>query len=125
MIVCATSMDELTPEQEQVLLEDLIALQAELEAYMEISRAGTEAVDLDQPIGRVSRNDALQQQQMAKATRARNATRMRQVAAALSKARDGEYGYCRKCDEPVGYGRLKARPETPFCVDCQGRFEAG
>ncbi len=117
-------MDELTPEQEQELLEDLTALQAELEAYMLISRAGTETVDLEQPIGRVSRVDALQQQQMAKATRARNDMRLRQVAAALAKAREGDYGCCRKCDEPVGFRRLKARPETPFCVECQSAFEA-
>ena len=123
MIAWAGPMAELTPEQETELHAALVALQEELETYLSASKAGAAPVDLDQPIGRVSRVDAIQQQKMAQAARARNELRLRQVVAALSLARDGEYGYCRHCDDPIGYGRLEARPESAFCVGCQTAFE--
>ena len=44
-------------------------------------------------------------------------------AKALARIADGEYGACLSCEEPVGYARLKARPETPFCIACQARRE--
>jgi DnaK suppressor protein len=38
---------------------------------------------------------------------------------ALSTFDRGEYGLCRKCEEPIGYRRLSAKPEAPFCLECQ------
>ena len=60
---------------------------------------------------------------MAQASRRNVERRARQVAAALEALEAGEYGLCRRCEEPVGYARLKVRPETPFCLACQGRAE--
>ena len=84
----------------------------------------TDVVDLDQPIGRLSRMDAMQQQKMAQAQMRRHKLRLQQVKQALSAYDEGEFGECRKCEEPVGYRRLKARPESPFCVECQGEIES-
>ncbi len=63
------------------------------------------------------------QQKMAQAGREAMALRARQVRAALERFSDGTYGACLSCEENVGYGRLKARPETPFCIACQTRRE--
>ncbi|MDP6945968.1 MAG: TraR/DksA C4-type zinc finger protein [Myxococcota bacterium] len=115
--------DELTPEQRSELLADLAALKLELEALLATTAAGVKPVDLDEPIGRLSRMDAIQQQKMAQANRARQTQRLRLVNASLAADPEDEYGWCRKCDESVGYGRLKARPETPFCVACQEELE--
>lgn len=112
-------MDELTPAQIEALRAALGALRLELEAALERGESGAAVVSLDQPIGRVSRADALQQQAMAKANRRSAELRLRQVTAALSAVDAGEYGGCRRCDEPIGYRRLESRPETPFCVECQ------
>ncbi len=35
----------------------------------------------------------------------------------------GDYGDCVECGDPVGYARLKARPEAPFCIGCQSQRE--
>ena len=116
-------MAELTGVQIEELAADLRALQAKLAADLSASAEGARPVDLDQPIGRVSRMDAIQQQSMVKAGRRNLARRASQVAAALAAIERGEYGLCRRCEEPVGYSRLKARPETPLCLVCQGRAE--
>jgi DnaK suppressor protein len=90
--------------------------------------AGEKPVDLDAPIGRLSRMDAMQQQAMATATQEKARTRLAQVRLALvahAAHPDGEYGHCRRCEECIGVRRLRSRPETPFCIECQGRRERG
>jgi len=81
-------------------------------------------VDLDSPIGRVSRIDAIARQQMAQANKARKQVRIRQIEASLSAIQSDMYGLCKSCEDDIGYARLKARPETPFCLACQRQFEA-
>ena len=116
-------MEELTPEQIVELRADLIALKAELEGLLSTTNEGVQPVDLDEPIGRLSRMDAIQQQKMAQANRQRNKQRYQMVVAALASDPEDEYGWCKRCDEAVGYGRLNSRPEAPFCVVCQGALE--
>lgn len=60
---------------------------------------------------------------MARASLGALELRLRQVSAALSACESAEYGTCRKCEKPIGYRRLKARPETPFCLACQAQAE--
>jgi RNA polymerase-binding transcription factor DksA len=67
--------------------------------------------------------DALQQQHMAQAGIAALERRLKQIDAALAAVDSGAYGLCCKCEEPIGYKRLKARPETPFCLQCQAESE--
>lgn len=118
-------MAELTEKQIDELASDLRALRQELSSQLADGADACKPVDLDQPIGRLTRMDAIQQQHMARASRRSSERRLAQVAAALSVVEEGEYGFCRRCEEPVGFGRLKARPETPFCLTCQGRSERG
>jgi len=116
-------MEELTEAQEKELGSDLERLRADLADLLEISREGTQTVELDQPIGRLTRMDAIQQQKMAQASRGGHQIRARQVDAAIKALGEGEYGYCRQCEEAIGYRRLKAKPETPFCLGCQSASE--
>ena len=116
-------MEELTESQLEELKTDLKQLEAELSGLLKVSMDGTKPVDLDAPIGRLSRMDAIQQQKMAQASRTSHKLRFDLTKAALMAFERGEYGFCRKCEEPIGYGRLKAKPETPFCVVCQGARE--
>lgn len=114
---------ELTERQAVELHGLLVALRSELEQSLDVSTESAATVDLDQPIGRISRIDALQQQKMVQAQRTRQALRRAQVDQALQLFEDGDYGACRSCDEQIGYRRLHARPESPFCIDCQSASE--
>jgi DnaK suppressor protein len=118
-------MDELTPKMREDLRGDLEALREELEKALGLAREGARPVSLDNPIGRVSRVDALQQQAMAQANRRSVELRLAQVRQALSAMDEGDYGYCRRCEEPIAVRRLQSRPEAPFCVECQRGREAG
>ncbi|MDA8324019.1 MAG: TraR/DksA C4-type zinc finger protein [Actinomycetota bacterium] len=43
------------------------------------------------------------------------------VDAALARLEDGSYGRCERCGQPIGAGRLAARPTATQCVRCAGR----
>lgn len=117
---------ELTAAECDELRRDLQALAVELGDMIEGTRQAARPVELDQPaVGRVSRIDAIQQQKMLEANRNAQRSRIQLVRSALSRFDDGEYGDCPGCGECVGYARLKARPESVFCIDCQSSRERG
>jgi len=118
-------MDELTPAQRQELQAILLSLRSELTAIVEGLSEGTRPVEPDSAIGRISRVDAIQVQQMAQASMRMARRRLQQVAAALQRVAADAYGECAECGDDIGYPRLKARPEAPFCLACQSRRERG
>lgn len=117
--------EPLTEEQIRELKDDLIALQAALTEALNLKKDSAKTVELDQQLmGRLSRMDALQQQEMAKAGKAVQQRRLRLAEQALRAIDDETYGECRECGESIAYKRLKVSPEAPFCVECQASKEA-
>ena len=45
------------------------------------------------------------------------------INSALLRIKEGTYGYCEETGEPIGLGRLKARPIASLSVDAQERHE--
>jgi RNA polymerase-binding transcription factor DksA len=43
------------------------------------------------------------------------------VDAALARLAAGRYGVCERCGQPIGAGRLEARPAATTCIRCAGR----
>lgn len=118
-------MEPLTPEQKVELQQLLWQHQSILTDLLEQIKCDSSPVTLDQTlVGRVSRIDAIQQQQMAKANLASSTQRLRQIVQALARIDDGDYGMCLACDEPIDYRRLKIQPETAYCVACQEEIES-
>ena len=60
---------------------------------------------------------------MSIATRSLLVERANRLAEALERLREGEYGICEECAEPIAPARLKAMPEVTTCVRCQDRLE--
>ena len=116
-------MNELTEQQQAELHQALLDLRMELQQMLENSSDGAQPVSLDEPIGRLSRMDAMQQQSMVQANRRTTQTRLTRIEAALRRYASDEYGLCVGCEEDIGYARLKAQPEAPFCIDCQSNKE--
>lgn len=115
---------ELGVKDQQQLKDKLLQLKSEIEQLLKDSAASSRPVDLGLSIGRLSRVDAMQQQAMAKANRESHKRRLVLIDAALMSLRQGRYGLCRSCEEPISIARLQVRPETPFCFECQSQREA-
>jgi len=117
-------MSDLTEQQCAELQQALLSLRTELQQLLENSSDGAQPISLDEPIGRLSRMDAMQQQSMVQANRRTTQTRLTRIEAALRRHANDGYGCCVGCEEEIGYARLKAQPEAPFCIDCQSNKEA-
>jgi DnaK suppressor protein len=47
--------------------------------------------------------------------------RLAAIDAALDRVRDGRYGVCDRCGQPIGDDRLAARPAALTCIRCAQR----
>ncbi len=78
-------------------------------------------VQLDQAqVGRLSRMDALQVQEMALETERRREVELQRIDAALKRIEEGDYGLCTACGEEIAAKRLEFDPPAPLCVSCAG-----
>ena len=93
--------------------------ESELKDILESLKESAKPVDLNNPIGRLSRMDALQHQQMSLHSKKQTDLALEQVKQAYERLKEETYGYCVLCEEEIGKKRLQAKPETPLCIECQ------
>ncbi len=98
------------------------ALLARKEEIEQLNRAGEDAtgtVTLDQSkVGRLSRMDAMQAQQMAQETARRRQQQLQKIEGALRRMDADDYGYCHICGEEISDARLDFDPASTRCVQC-------
>ncbi|WDI31664.1 TraR/DksA C4-type zinc finger protein [Hyphococcus flavus] len=95
--------------------------EAELKTLSSGARDARKPVELDQQsVGRLSRQDALQQQAMANAQEARRANELKKIKAALVRIEEGEYGFCVECGEKISERRLEIDLTAAHCAPCAG-----
>lgn len=101
-----------------------IRMRAEMDALHAEIEAGREGAappeSLDGTIGRLSRQDSLMQQEMAKDAQRRRAHRIHLLYQALIRMDDGSYGTCLNCGGRISDQRLLEIPEAPLCTACGG-----
>ena len=94
-------------------------LRSELQDQEETIKDAAKPVELDQAsVGRLSRMDAMQAQQMAQELARRRQQQLVKIEGALSRIESGEYGYCFICGEEMDIRRLSADPSNTRCVNC-------
>ncbi|PKQ13137.1 MAG: molecular chaperone DnaK [Alphaproteobacteria bacterium HGW-Alphaproteobacteria-1] len=97
----------------------IMARLAEIDDEDARGREGQATVALDQQaVGRLSRQDALQSQAMARATHARRDIERRRLRAALARIDEGDFGYCEDCGEGIAEARLALDPASTRCISC-------
>jgi DnaK suppressor protein len=112
---------ELTEADLARFRERLAARRVEIASLSQQTKDDRAPVQLDQAsVGRLSRMDAIQQQQMALAADRRRLQEIAAIDAALARIAAGEFGDCARCGEPIAPARLAIDPTTPFCVRCAG-----
>jgi len=105
----------LTAER-QAALAHLAALGSDFEALVDASEASN-ADDEHDPEGATI---AFERAQVA-ALRDQAHQRLRALDRALELLRNGAYGVCEACGEPIAAERLAARPAASTCIDCAAR----
>lgn len=97
----------------------LLRQQAEMKALVHDSRDSSRPVELDQTtVGRVSRIDAIQGQQMAQETARRRGHQLEKIGGALRRIESGDYGCCYICGKDIDLRRLRTDPTLTRCIGC-------
>lgn len=92
---------------------------AEIEVEDALGRDAQATVTLDQQsVGRLSRQDALLSQSMAKATQPRRDALAARLRRALERLETDDFGYCDDCGEAIAPERLEFDPSVARCISC-------
>jgi DnaK suppressor protein len=114
--------DRTEKEKQQLRGELIPRIRLELEEIRTLSSSTVSdraPVQLDQQsVGRLSRMDAIQGQALAQASDLRRKARVIALEAALSRFKEGEFGFCVDCGEPIALPRLRVDPATTLCIAC-------
>lgn len=94
---------------------------SELRDRIAQGRRADTPISPDKALGRLTRQDALQQQQMSAELMRRHEQELVRVEKALRAMDEGTYGLCQRCGEPIATARLNAMPHATACVGCAER----
>ena len=108
----------MSTERQEHYRDLLEALAEEVNTFLKKSKDASEAVELDTSIGRLSRMEAMQDQQMALELRRRKKRQLARVNNALRRLDEGAYGLCELCGGSISEERLEAFPDMMTCVNC-------
>lgn len=99
--------------------ERLLNKRAELRALEDTLNESGGTVELDQSrVGRLSRMDAMQAQQMALEASRRRKRQLVAIDAALGRIDVGDFGACFVCGEDIDARRLAIDPTSTRCLGC-------
>jgi DnaK suppressor protein len=101
-------------EVERVLRE----LLRELEDRLAVAEESNEAPAMNSAVGRLTFMDAYQQHQMDLHAQRKMSAQLSSVRVALERIREGTYGTCLGCGQPIAPERLEYLPDTPYCTPC-------
>jgi DnaK suppressor protein len=82
-----------------------------------------EAIAVDLSADVIDEIEAVVERERAITDLDRTSRLLRDVKAALMRIREGTYGVCLRCDQPISTVRLNAVPWTPFCIRCQQELD--
>jgi DnaK suppressor protein len=108
-------MDSGIPEELQRMRAETLASIAELDAQIArvtTARANANTDDEHDPEGSTIAFERSQADALREAAR----HRLAEIDAAEQRIRDGRYGLCEVCGEPIAAGRLAARPLATRCI---------
>lgn len=99
--------------------QKLILQRTEIQDLETTLKESSQTVILDQSkVGRLSRMDAMQGQQMALEASRRRQLQLSNITRALHRIEIGEYGYCVQCGEEIDSRRLDFDPANSHCIEC-------
>ena len=89
-----------------------------LEQQIEILKEKTKPVAPDCSLGRLTREEALNEQMMNKIVLSEATLTLTRLNNALKRVNHEMFGVCVVCEEEINVERMLIRPESVRCVDC-------
>jgi DnaK suppressor protein len=108
-------MDQANQTRFRKLIQDRLSA---IDQDLKENTTETEAISPDVAIGRLSRLDSMQMQQMALASKRRLEQEKTELHDALRRVDRGTYGICLLCNKPIAEERLEYQLTAQACVEC-------
>ena len=109
----------MTEEEIELFRQKLLRLKSDLQAQEKTFKETRKPVELDQArVGRLSRMDAMQAQQMELEAARRRQHQLLKIDGALRRVESGEYGFCFVCGEEIDIRRLSVDSTNTRCIEC-------
>jgi DnaK suppressor protein len=108
----------MTPTQLASIRSIIETRTEEIETFLAQDDPESKPVAPDVAIGRLSRIESMQAQQMNLAQQRRQREELVHLRRALERMDKGSYGTCPYCLSPIAYERLEAMPDAVLCISC-------
>lgn len=117
--LCRSYSDDMKQTDIEKFKQKLLLQRREIQQLESTLKQSSQTVTLDQSkVGRLSRMDAMQGQQMALEASRRRQLQLHKIKHALNRVENGEFGYCVKCGEEIDHRRLDFDPANSHCIEC-------
>ncbi|MFP4376320.1 MAG: TraR/DksA family transcriptional regulator [Spirochaetales bacterium] len=113
----------MTSEVQHKLREKLESLEQRLSENLDHQKESYRDVAQSERIEPVDEAQVRMQSNNSGAMIYHDEERLTRVRSALTRIRTGDYGSCVTCGTDIDKGRLEAKPEAEFCIECERRHE--
>ena len=108
-------MDKAAQESFRPHIDKLLA---DIEVELRASADSTKLIPPDVSVGRLSRIDSMQMQQMALAGKRRLEEQRVRLHEARRRIDAGTFGHCMRCSADIAVERLQHQPDAVTCMPC-------
>ena len=110
----------MTDIEKQQVFEKLKREKEKLTGKIETLRELTKPIPPGDEIGRISRMDAINNKSVNEAALRASEENMKTIILSIENYETPEFGICRKCGNPIPFGRMMVMPGSSACVSCAG-----
>ena len=111
-------MSSLAKEEKSDLKETIETSIQTLNEQIAILKEKVKPIAPDCSLGRLTRLEAMGEQHVNNKILDESKLRLARLTNALLRVDKPMFGICIECEEPVGIGRMRIRPESVHCVEC-------
>ena len=108
----------MTKKEKATIKEKISTEIKKLEIQIEILKEKTKPVAPDCSLGRLTREEALNEQMMNKKVLNESTLTLTRLKNAQKRVEHEMFGICIECEEAINIGRMMIRPESVRCVGC-------
>ena len=108
----------MTQDQKKEIKHHILQNLTELESQIEQLQEKVKPIAPDCSLGRLTRMEAMGEQEVSQRILDETFLRQTRLRNALSRIDSEMFGICIECEEEIGMGRMRVRPESIRCIDC-------
>ena len=98
--------------------EKLETLKSETQKNIDSLKERTKPISPDVSLGRLTRQEALQEQHVALENLRQTEIKLKKINSALNRIHNKTFGECMDCGDDIAKERLEIMPENGLCIEC-------